>query len=64
MRKEWMALGLIWLTMLSVSLAPLTIIATVIFLIKRDPVWKKWLLAAIASSVFLIALIMAMPLPE
>jgi len=47
--------------MLSVSLAPLTIIATVIFLIKGDPVWKKWLLAAIASSAFLIALILAIP---
>ncbi len=54
---------LIWLTMLSVSLVPLTIIATIIFLIKGDPVWKKWLLAALVSAAFLIALIMAIPLP-
>jgi|GEM_PF-6509112 len=58
-----MTLFLIWLTMLSVSLVPLTIIATIIFLIKGDPVWKKWLLAAFVSAAFLIALIMAIPLP-
>jgi len=43
---------------------PLTLVATLIFLFKRDPVWKKWLLGTIiAATIFVIALI-AIPLPN
>lgn len=53
-----------YLLLFSLSVFPLTLVATLIFLIKRDQVWKKWLLACIISLALLVVSLMAFPLPE